>query len=233
MLTIEQLIAGYGKVIALQGVSLKVTKGDIATIIGVNGSGKSTILKSIIGLLPIMSGSITFQGERIDGLSANNIVRKRISLVPEGRQIFPDLTVRENLRIGAYSRKERLNLGKDYERVFKIFPILKNRLNQDGGTLSGGEQQMLAIGRALMSNPQLLLMDEPSLGLAPLVVKEIFQVIRQINEEGVTILLIEQNVKKALSIAQYGFVLDTGRIILEDKSINLIANELVQKSFLG
>lgn len=233
MLKVDQLVSGYGKVMALRKVTLKVAQGDIVTIIGSNGSGKSTILKTILGLLPVTSGSITFQGERIDGLSANRIVRKGISLVQEGRQIFPDLTVRENLRIGAYSRKEKSNLGKDYERVFTMFPILKNRLNQDGGTLSGGEQQMLAIGRALMSKPKLLLIDEPSLGLAPLVVEEIFRLIKQINEEGVTILLIEQNVKKALSIARYGFVLDTGRIVLEDESINLIDNEIVQKSFFG
>ncbi len=233
MLTLEQVIAGYGKVIALQSVSLKIVQGDIATIIGTNGSGKSTILKSIIGLIPIMSGSIAFRGDRIDGLSANQIVRKRISLVPEGRQIFPDLTVRENLRIGAYCRADRSDLGKDYEQVFSIFPVLRGRLHQDGGTLSGGEQQMLAIGRALMSNPQLLLLDEPSLGLAPLLVKEIFHVINEINKQGMTILLIEQNVKKALSIAKYGFVLDTGRITLEDESVNLVKNELVQKSFLG
>ena len=233
MLRVNQLISGYGKVITLQNVSLGITQGQIATIIGVNGSGKTTILKSIIGLLPIKSGSITFRNERIDGLPANKIVHKGISMVPEGRQVFPNLTVRENLRIGAYSRKEKFKLEKDFERIFQIFPVLKNRLRQDGGTLSGGEQQMLAIGRALMSAPQLLLLDEPSLGLAPLIVKEIFYVIKQINEEGVTILLIEQNVKIALSIAEYGFVLDTGRIVLEDKGINLIENELVQKSFLG
>lgn len=233
MLRVNQLISGYGKVITLQNVSLGITQGQIATIIGVNGSGKTTILKSIIGLLPIKSGSITFRNERIDGLPANKIVHKGISMVPEGRQVFPNLTVRENLRIGAYSRKEKFKLEKDFERIFQIFPVLKNRLRQDGGTLSGGEQQMLAIGRALMSAPQLLLLDEPSLGLAPLIVKEIFYVIKQINEEGVTILLIEQNVKIALSIAEYGFVLDTGRIVLEDKGINLVENELVQKSFLG
>ena len=234
MLIIDQLVAGYGKIGVLRGVSLKVGQGDIVTILGINGSGKSTILKCIIGLLPIMNGSISFRGERIHHLSANSIVRKRISLVPEGRQIFPNLTVHENLRIGGYiRRREKVNLAKDYERVFEIFPVLKNRLGQSGGTLSGGEQQMLAIGRALMARPELLLLDEPSLGLAPFVVREIFDVIKQINQEGVTILLVEQNVKRALSVAEYGFVLDTGKIVLEDQSINLVKNELVQKSFLG
>jgi branched-chain amino acid transport system ATP-binding protein len=233
MLEINNIFSGYGKVVALQGVSLTVSKGQIVTIIGTNGSGKSTILKTIIGIVPILEGNVFFNGNRIGGLRSNKIVRRGISIVPEGRQIFPDLTVRENLRIGAYSRKKKFGMDEDYERVFRIFPVLKKRLRQQGGTLSGGEQQMLAIARALMARPQFLLMDEPSLGLAPLVIEDIFKVIRQINNEGVTILLVEQNVHMALSVAEHGFVLDSGKIVLEGKSSSLAEDELVQRSFLG
>ena len=233
MLEINNIFSGYGKVVALHGVSFKVVEGQIATIIGTNGSGKSTILKSIIGLIPILRGSVLFKGEKISGLRSNKIVRKGISIIPEGRQIFPELNVRENLRIGAYSRKSKAGIKEDYERVFRIFPILKNRINQHGGTLSGGEQQMLAIARGLMSRPLFLLMDEPSLGLAPLIIEEIFHVIKQINLEGVTILLVEQNVSMALSAAEYGFVLGSGKIVLEGVSASLVEDELVQKSFLG
>jgi branched-chain amino acid transport system ATP-binding protein len=218
---------------ALQDISLKLEQGQIVTLIGANGSGKSTLLKSIVGLLPAKSGTISFLGERIDGLRANKIVRKGISLVPEGRQIFPNLTVNENLRIGAYSRKDKSKLKDDYDKVLIFFPILKKRLQQKGGNLSGGEQQMLAIARALMSRPKLLLLDEPSLGLAPIVVREIYAIIVQINQEGFSILLIEQNVKMALTVAQYGFVIESGRIILEGEAGFLSENELVQKSYLG
>ena len=177
MLEINNIFSGYGKVVALHGVSFKVVEGQIATIIGTNGSGKSTILKSIIGLIPILRGSVLFKGEKISGLRSNKIVRKGISIIPEGRQIFPELNVHENLRIGAYSRKGKAGIKEDYERAFRIFPILRNRITQHGGTLSGGEQQMLAIARGLMSRPHFLLMDEPSLGLAPLIIEEIFHVI--------------------------------------------------------
>jgi branched-chain amino acid transport system ATP-binding protein len=233
MLTINQLKSGYGRVMALQDISLKLEQGQIVTLIGANGSGKSTLLKSIVGLLPVRSGTISFLGERIDGLPANKIVSKGISLVPEGRQIFPNLTVNENLRMGAYSRKDKSKLKDDYDNVLTFLPILKGRLQQKGGTLSGGEQQALAIARALMSRPKLLLMDEPSLGLAPIVVRDIYAIIVQINQEGFSILLIEQNVKMALTVGQYGYVIESGRIVLEGEADFLSKNEHVQKSYLG
>lgn len=233
MLAINQLRSGYGRVVALQDISLKLEEGQIVTLIGANGSGKSTLLKSIVGLLPPKSGTISFLKERIDGLPANKIVRKGISLVPEGRQIFPNLTVNENLRIGAYSRKDKSKLKDDYEKVLTILPVLKKRLQQKGGTLSGGEQQMLAIARALMSRPKLLLLDEPSLGLAPIIVREVYGSIVEINREGFSILLIEQNVKMALTVAQYGFVIESGCIALEGEALFLSENEHVQKSYLG
>jgi len=233
MLVLNELSSGYGKIVAVQGVSMTVAQGKIATIIGSNGSGKSTILKTIVGLVRPLNGNITFQDKRIDGLPPYKIVRKGISMVLEGRQIFPELTVRENMIVGTYSRLGKFNLEESYEEVFEIFPVIKNRMNQAGGTLSGGEQQMLSIGRALMSNPKLLLLDEPSLGLAPFMVKEIFKVMNKINQRGVTILIVEQNVRMAFSVAEYGFVLDTGRIVLKDNCISLAGNELVQRSFLG
>ena len=217
MLEISSIYSGYGKVIAIQGVDLQVERGQIVSLIGTNGSGKSTIIKNILGIQSITKGSIYFDGNKISCLTPNKIVRKGISLVPEGRQIFPELTVEENLRVGAYCKKNKRHLNGEYEKIYCIFNILKEKRNHPGGSLSGGQQQMLAIGRALMSDPKLLLMDEPSLGLAPLVVKEIFKVVKNINKKGVAVLIVEQNVKMAFSVAEHGFVLDSGKIVFKRK----------------
>ncbi len=231
MFEIKNLSVNYGGIEAVRDISLSVPEGSIVTLIGANGAGKSTTLRTIAGLVKPRSGHIEFMGEDITGKDPAYIVGKGITLVPEGRRIFPDLTVLENLKIGAYLRSD--SIDDDIEWVYSLFPRLKERSWQYGGTLSGGEQQMLAVGRALMSKPRLMMMDEPSLGLAPLVVRDIFSIIRKINEEGVTILLIEQNANMALQTADTGYVMETGRITLSGKGSDLITDEGVRKAYLG
>ena len=231
MLNIENLKVNYGGIEAVKGISFAVPDGQIVTLIGANGAGKSTTLRSVAGLVRPSAGTITWNGEDITGVSPDRIVSKGITLVPEGRRVFPDLTVLENLKIGAYLRKD--SLEEDIEWVYSLFPRLKERSWQAAGTLSGGEQQMLAVGRALMSRPTLMMMDEPSLGLAPLVVKDIFSIIRKVNEQGVTILLIEQNANMALHVADTAYVLETGRLTLSGTGAELLSNEAVKKAYLG
>jgi len=233
MLEIRNLSVHYGGIHALQGIDIDVPEGKIVTLIGANGAGKSTTLRSIVGLVKTSGGNVAWNGEKLTGLATKDIVSKGIVLVPEGRRIFPNLTVEENLKLGAYSRSDKAGIAADEERVFALFPRLKERVRQKGGTLSGGEQQMLAVARALMTKPKLLMMDEPSLGLAPLVVKMIFDIIKTINAEGTTVLLIEQNAKAALEVADYGYVLETGRIILQGKGRDLLADDRVRKAYLG
>jgi len=234
MLELKDLSVNYGSINALHDVSLTVAKGDIVTLIGANGAGKSTTLRTVSGLLKTRHGSIRYEGEEISHLPAHRIVQRGISQVPEGRMIFANLTVRENLLMGAYLRKDLNKLGNDFDSVFEIFPRLKERAKQVAGTLSGGEQQMLAISRALMSKPRCLMLDEPSLGIAPILVKTIFQKIVEINRSlGITILLVEQNANLALEVSHYGYVLETGRIILHDKCDALRANEKVKSAYLG
>ena len=231
MLKIDNLKVNYGGIEAVKGISFEVEEGSIVTLIGANGAGKSTTLRTIAGLVSAKSGTVTFRGENITGKPANQIVSKGITLVPEGRRVFPDLTVLENLKVGAYLRKD--NLDADIRWVYDLFPRLEERSWQAAGTLSGGEQQMLAVGRALMSRPKLMMMDEPSLGLAPLVVKGIFDIIKEINKQGVTILLIEQNANMALHTANMGYVLETGRITLSGPGKELLKDEAVKKAYLG
>lgn len=231
MLTLENVHAGYGPVDVLKGVSLRVGAGEIVAVLGANGAGKSTALMTICGVNRCRQGAITFAGKPISNRPAHEIVILGMSQVPEGRRIFPRLTVCENLEMGAFHRQD--DIAADLERAFTLFPILKERAKQFGGTLSGGEQQMLAIARALMARPKLLLLDEPSLGLAPLIVVKIFEIIREINQQGVTILLVEQNANMALHVAHRGYVLETGRIVLEDSAKNLRNSEQVKKSYLG
>ena len=231
MLKIENLIVNYGGIEAVKGISLEVPDGSIITLVGANGAGKSTTLRSIVGLVKARSGSITLDGEELLGQATTDIVSKGITLVPEGRHVFPDMTVLENLKIGAYLRKDKLS--DDIERIYNLFPRLKERSWQAAGTLSGGEQQMLAVGRALMSKPQIIMMDEPSLGLAPIIVQGIFDIIQQINREGTTVLLIEQNANMALKVADYGYVMETGRISLTGTGAELLANEQVKELYLG
>ena len=231
MLKIDDLRVNYGGIEAVKGLSFDVPEGKIVTLIGANGAGKSTTLRTIAGLVKPATGRIRLQAEDITGIAPDKIVSKRITLVPEGRRVFPDLTVLENLKIGAYLRKD--DLADDLEWVYSLFPRLKERSWQAAGTLSGGEQQMLAVGRALMSRPKLMMMDEPSLGLAPLVVKGIFSIIRKINDQGVTILLIEQNANMALHTADLAYVLETGRLTLSGTGAELLRNEAVKKAYLG
>ena len=231
MLKIENLQVSYGGIQAVRGVSFEVPDGQIVTLIGANGAGKSTTLRSIIGLVPPREGSILYNGEELRGKTTAEIVARGITLVPEGRQVFPDLTVEENLRIGAYLRKD--DLKKDLEWVYELFPRLKERHWQAAGTLSGGEQQMLAVGRALMSRPKLVMMDEPSLGLAPIVVQQIFDIIKKIHEEGVTVLLIEQNANMALHAADMGYVMETGAITFSGPGKELLENPPIQAAYLG
>ena len=231
ILSIHDLKVNYGGIEAVKGISFNVPKGDIVTLIGANGAGKSSTLRAIVGLVKPKGGTIEFEGENIAGKDTTNIVAKGITLVPEGRRIFPDLTVYENLRVGAYMRND--DITPDINWVYELFPRLKERSWQPGGTLSGGEQQMLAVGRALMSRPKLMMMDEPSLGLAPLIVRDIFSIIKEINKRGVTILLIEQNANMALSTAHTGYVLETGRITLSGPGKELLANEAVKAAYLG
>jgi len=234
MLEIRDLHVNYGAISALHGISLKVPKGQIVTLIGANGAGKTTTLRAISGLVKPRSGVINFESHEIAGLPAHVIVGRGLAQSPEGRMVFANLTVLENLHMGAYLRKDKAGIAKDLDYVFGIFPRLKEREWQAAGTLSGGEQQMLAIGRALMSKPKLLMLDEPSLGIAPLLVKTIFEKIVEINKElGLTILLVEQNANLALEVSNYGYVLETGRIILEDTSAALRENEEVRAAYLG
>ncbi len=233
MLKINNMTAHYGNIQALKGISLEVPEGQIVTILGANGAGKSTTLRSISGIVPITGGEVEFMGQRIDNIPPEKIVRAGISQVPEGRELFPELTVAENLRMGAYTLRGNKKIEEHLERVQSHFPILAERRNQHAGTLSGGEQQMLAIGRSLMCEPKLLMLDEPSLGLAPLFVKEIFEIISEIHKAGITILLVEQNANKALQIADYGYVLETGSIGLQDQASNLLSNDHVRKAYLG
>ena len=233
MLKISNLHVRYGGIKALKGISVEVPEKKIITLIGANGAGKSTTLRCVIGLVPSASGSVIYNGENIKKMKTMNIVKKGMVLIPEGRRVFPNLTTDENLILGAYAQKNKREVEKDKKNVFDIFPRLYERRTQKAGTLSGGEQQMLSVGRALMSKPKLLMMDEPSLGLAPLLVKDVFKIIKDINELGVTILLIEQNAKAALEIADYGYVLETGRIVLEGAGKELLNNEDVIKSYLG
>ena len=233
LLTVDGIETFYGGIQALKGVSLEVPEGSIVTLLGANGAGKSTTLKSISGLVPPTRGTVAFSGRRIDGLPSEKIVRLGISHVPEGRELFPELTVLENLKMGAYTRTDRRAVGRGLERVQAHFPILAERRLQLAGTLSGGEQQMLAIGRALMAEPRLMLLDEPSLGLAPMLVEEIFRIIREIHDHGTTVLLVEQNANKALSIADYGYVLETGTVSLAGDSRQLLRDDNVRRSYLG
>ncbi len=233
MLKVEQLSAHYGGIHALQGIALDVPDGSIVSLIGANGAGKSTTLKSIVGLVKPSRGTVTWNGEVLTGLPTKDIVSRGVCLVPEGRHVFPNLTVDENLTLGAYSRSDKPGIAADREKVFGLFPRLKERVSQKAGTLSGGEQQMLAVGRALMTRPRLLMMDEPSLGLAPLIVKMIFDIVKAINAEGVTVLLVEQNAKAALEIADYGYVLETGRIIFHGPGKDLLKDDRVRHAYLG
>jgi len=233
MLKVDNVNTYYGNIHALKGVNLTIEQGEIVTLIGGNGAGKTTTLRTISGLIKPREGSVTFDNQDLLKYQAHEIVYKGISMVPEGRGIFARLTVTENLEMGAFSRSSNQELSDDFERIFKLFPRLKERRTQVAGTLSGGEQQMLATGRALMSHPRLLLMDEPSMGLAPVLVELIFETIQQINKEGVTILLVEQNALMALSVAHRGYVLQTGEIVISDTADNLKNNPTVQKAYLG
>ena len=234
MLELRNINTYYGNIQALHDISLKIEEGEIITLIGANGAGKSTTLMSISGIVPPRTGEILFKGKPIHELSPDRIVALGICQVPEGRHIFPDLTVAENLDMGAFLRSDRQQIEEDLEYIYTLFPILQKRRNQPGGNLSGGEQQMLAISRALMAKPQLLLLDEPSMGLAPLVTRQIFDIIRKINREhNTTIFLVEQNANLALKVADRGYVLETGRITLHDQAASLLSNEDVQKAYLG
>jgi branched-chain amino acid transport system ATP-binding protein len=231
ILEIQDLVVSYGGIEAVKGISLRVPEGKIVTLIGSNGAGKSTTLKTIAGLVKAKSGTILLDGQNILGKSTDEIVSRGVTLVPEGRRVFPNLTVEENLRIGAYLRKD--NIRPDMDNVFELFPRLKERAWQLAGTLSGGEQQMLAVGRALMAKPKLIMMDEPSLGLAPLVVRDIFAIIRTINQQGITVLLIEQNANMALKTADWAYVMQTGVLLMQGEGRELLENEEVKAAYLG
>jgi branched-chain amino acid transport system ATP-binding protein len=233
MLELDDVRVRYGGIEAVKGVSIRVQEGEVVTLIGGNGAGKSTTLKAISGVKRPAAGEIRFQGERIDNLSAHEIVQMGISQAPEGRKIFGGMTVRENLEMGAYGRKDTKGIREDFERVYTLFPLLKEREKQAGGTLSGGQQQMLAIGRALMARPKLLTLDEPSMGLAPLLVERIFDLLREIHSQGTTVLLVEQNAHMALGIADRGYVIESGNIVLEDRADRLLGNDDVRKAYLG
>lgn len=233
LLALNNIYAGYGPIEVLKGISLEVRLGEIVTVIGANGAGKSTMLMCVSGINRVRSGSIEFAGENITNRPAHEIVGLGISQAPEGRKIFPRLTVLENLHMGAFARRDVSRLNDDIERCFSLFPILKERRSQSGGTLSGGEQQMLAVARALMASPKLLLLDEPSLGLAPMVVLKIFEVIRELNKEGMSILLIEQNARLALKLAHRGYVMETGTIAVSDEARKLLENPKVKAAYLG
>ena len=233
LLEVKDLVVSYGGIEALKGISFSVRQGEIATLIGANGAGKTTTLRAITSLVPVQKGTIIFDGEDITHLDTQKIVERGIALVPEGRRVFANLTVLENLRIGAYLRKDKAQIEKDIKYIYSLFPRLEERSWQLAGTLSGGEQQMLAVGRAMMTKPRLIMMDEPSLGLAPLVVKDIFAIVKRLREEGITILLIEQNANAALNAADYGYVMETGSITLEGSGQDLLTNKSVQEAYLG
>jgi branched-chain amino acid transport system ATP-binding protein len=233
VLKIRDLSVHYGKIKAVRQIDMDIEQGEIVSLIGANGAGKSTTLRALSGLVKTAGGSVEFDGKNITGWSAKAIVEAGISHCPEGRQIFPRMTVMENLELGAYTRKDTKNLGIEYDRIFEYFPVLAQRRTQLGGTLSGGEQQMLAIGRALMSKPKLLLLDEPSLGLAPLLVEKIFEIIQNINREGMTVLLIEQNAWQALNISNRGYVMETGSVAVTGAAAELLHNDHVRRAYLG
>ena len=233
MLELKDVHTYYGNIHALKGISLSVDKGEIVTLIGSNGAGKSTTLRTIQGINRPRSGTILLDGEELEKLPPHEVALRGVAQSPEGRLIFPRMTVLENLEMGAYARKDKSSMPQDLERVFSLFPRLKERIGQKGGTLSGGEQQMLAMGRALMAHPRILLLDEPSMGLSPILVELIFEIIQTINKEGMTILLVEQNALMALSIANRGYVIQTGEIVISDSAEKLKANEMVRKSYLG
>ncbi len=233
LLQISDLKVSYGGIEALKGISFHVEEGEIVTLIGANGAGKSTTLRTIAGLVRLSAGSVSYQGQSVTGIDTQKIVERGVVLVPEGRRVFPNLTVLENLKIGAYLRKDEEGIQADIKRVYALFPRLEERHWQMAGTLSGGEQQMLAVGRALMAKPKLIMMDEPSLGLAPLVVKDIFEIIQRINGDGVTVLLIEQNANAALRIAHRGYVMETGRITMTGTGMELLNDEKVKQAYLG
>jgi branched-chain amino acid transport system ATP-binding protein len=233
MLEVNDINTYYGNIHALRGISIMVEEGEIVCLIGANGAGKTTTLRTISGLLKPRTGNVVLEGEDLAKYKAHEVVYKGVAMIPEGRGIFSRLTVSENLDMGAFSRKDKSSINTDLNRVFDLFPRLKERRNQVAGTLSGGEQQMLATGRALMAHPRLLLMDEPSMGLAPVLVESVFEAIQRINREGTTILLVEQNATMALSVADRGYVLQTGEIVLQDSAENLRKNEMVQKAYLG
>jgi branched-chain amino acid transport system ATP-binding protein len=233
LLELREVHTYYGNIHALKGISITVDEGEIVTLIGSNGAGKSTTLKTISGLLRPREGEIWFDGQRLDGVPAHEVVAKGICQSPEGRRIFARMSVRENLEMGAFQRAKGPEMDADFERVYTLFPRLKERLSQNGGTLSGGEQQMLAIGRALMARPKLLLLDEPSMGLAPILVEQIFDIVKDINASGTTVLLVEQNALMALGIAKRGYILQTGEIVLQDVAERLMTDPQVQKAYLG
>jgi branched-chain amino acid transport system ATP-binding protein len=233
LLEMKDIAVHYGKSLAVEGVSLDIPKGSVVSIIGANGSGKSTLLRAMVGLVPLTSGEIRFSGSRIDGLETTEIVRRGIALVPEGRQLFPYLTVLTNLKLGASLRRDKGGIAEDLEGVYQLFPRLRERRNQKAGTLSGGEQQMVAIGRGLMAKPRLLCMDEPSLGLAPIVIEQLGEVIKDINKKGVTVLLVEQNVHLALGVAGAGYALQVGRVVLTGDIETMKTSEIVRKAYLG
>ena len=233
MLELKGVVSGYGNITALKSIDLSVPEGKIVSLIGANGAGKSTTMRTIMGLVKAREGSISFLGQDLTKLKTHEIVKAGISLVPEGRQILQDMTVYENLEMGAYIRKDKAGIEEDIKKVFKRFPILDERSYQLGGTLSGGQQQMLAIGRALMARPKLLLLDEPSMGLAPLVVNEIFEVIKEISQEGATVLVVEQNVRQALKIADYAYVLETGKMVLDGSAEEVRHDPRVMEAYLG
>jgi branched-chain amino acid transport system ATP-binding protein len=233
LLVLQTVHSAYGNIRALRGISLTVERGEVVTLIGSNGAGKTTTLRTIMGLLVPRAGQITLEGQRIEGLATDRIVRLGIAQSPEGRRIFPRMSVLENLEMGAFARRDQDQIPFDLEHVLQLFPRLKERLRQRAGTLSGGEQQMLAMGRALMARPKVLLLDEPSMGLAPLLVETIFSIIRTINAEGTTILLVEQNARMALQVAHRGYVLQSGEIVLHDTAAALLRSDVVRKSYLG
>jgi len=233
MLSIKDLHVYYGGIHALKGVSLEVPQGKIVTLIGANGAGKSTLLRTICNLVPARAGEILFQQENIVRVPTHEIVKRGIAMIPEGRRIFPNLSTYENLRLGAYGRTDDIEIEKDLQWVYKLFPRMLERKDQQAGTLSGGEQQMLAVGRGLMTRPTLLMLDEPSLGLAPILVEEIFEIIREIHKQGITILLIEQNALAALKVADYGYVVETGNVVLSGPGDELLHSEEVRKAYLG
>jgi branched-chain amino acid transport system ATP-binding protein len=233
MLEVKELKVAYGRVRAVKGISFSVDQGQVVTLIGTNGAGKTTTLRTLSGLLPVESGEIWFDGKRIDGTPAHEIVRLGVAQSPEGRRIFPRLSVEENLMLGAFARRDRAGIQRDLRRVYDLFDVLASRRTQAAGLFSGGEQQMLAIGRAMMSSPKLLMLDEPSMGLSPIMMQRIMTTIAELKSEGVTILLVEQNAQAALSLADYGYVLEVGKIVLHDTGVNLLTNENVRKAYLG